>query len=555
MSELQTKKQRSVRLIESMDRPLLILAVVTMVLYLFDLNGMMKWARLGYLVLMLLIDFFFLFDLVLKIGTFGREYLQTPWFLIDLLSCLPVLDVVANGVLPLRAIRFIRGFRILRILRGLRVLRALRTIPTFDQLVKQAPATESSHTFHRSMNIGVISLTVLVLGIIVAVRKQIESEYESQIDANLHGIVDPAYLHLLGGTLVPPADSNYVTRNINLEGKDRTVYFDLAAVDARTNQIEFFLILGMIITMLYLIYIITYHQIDVTQSHLRALLNLALPRQVADKFVVDPSSYSQRSRMPAAILFMDFVGFTQTCEELADDPDRLSAHLEQAMDRLVGELVKHDLIIDKFIGDAVMSFRGGPLVEGTLADHAYRAVRAGLDSIKALAELNDPYFHRVKIGGAASSDCLIGAFGTSARLSYTILGNGVNIAARLEPASAQCGTHNLFEETAYQLCAERPDLVWRRWGQIRVVGRSSPIMVYEAFDADGPEDLTFVPTFHRALEAFERNDFDRARDLFLLTNSQRKGGDAPSRGYIGWCECLLLEGLPVGWEPVFETHK
>src|SRR5581483_2013075 len=182
---------------------------------------------------------------------------------------------------------------------------------------------------------------------------------------------------------------------------------------------------------------------------------------------------------------------------------RLSAHLEAAMDRLAGELVKHDLIIDKFIGDAVMSFRGGPLVSGDLADHAYRAVRAALDSIKALSALNDPYFHRVKIGGAASDDCLIGAFGTSGRLSYTILGDSVNIAARLEPASAQCGTQNLFCEETYSLCAKRPDLVWRRWGRIRVVGRTAPIAVYEAFDADHTADWRFLATFHRALELFD----------------------------------------------------
>jgi adenylate cyclase len=225
------------------------------------------------------------------------------------------------------------------------------------------------------------------------------------------------------------------------------------------------------------------------------------------------------------------------------------------MDRLVGELVKHDLIIDKFIGDAVMSFRGGPLVSGGPCDHAYRTVRAALDSIKALRALCDPYFHRVKIGGASSDDCLIGAFGTSARLSYTILGDAVNVAARLEPASAQCGTRNLFCETTYQLCADRSDLVWRRWGQIRVVGRSIPIMVFEAFDASDHDDWAFVTTFHRALEAFERGDFDRARDLFLLADSQRPEGDEPSRGYTAWCENLILEGPPAGWEPVFVTHK
>ena len=312
----------------------------------------------------------------------------------------------------------------------------------------------------------------------------------------------------------------------------------------------------MMLMMLFFFYIMAYHQLDVSQAQLRALLNLALPRQVAERFMIDPTAYGQKCRTPAAVLFMDFVGFTQTCERLAHDPDTISAHLEAAMDRLVGELVKHDLIIDKFIGDAIMSFRGGPLVTGDLPEHAYRAVRAALDSTKALEALDDPYFNRVKIGGASADDCLIGAFGTSARLSYTILGDGVNLAARLEPASGQCGTQNLFCEITHRLCALHPDSGLAPLGadsrrrQVRadrrITRRSTPSTI---------GDPLFVTTYHRALEAFERNDFEPARALFLLADQQRPGGDEPSRYYADWCQRLLIAGLPVGWEPVFDTHK
>ena len=142
------------------------------------------------------------------------------------------------------------------------------------------------------------------------------------------------------------------------------------------------------------VYIMAYFQTDETEAQLRGLLNLALPVQVAEQFLKDPDAYTHKCRAPATVLFMDFVGFTQTCEEMAHDPDLLSAHLESAMDRLVGELSRHDMIIDKFIGDAVMSFRGGPLVEGTPADHARRSVWSAIDSMFALDELSDPYFHR-----------------------------------------------------------------------------------------------------------------------------------------------------------------
>jgi class 3 adenylate cyclase len=552
-----TKQERLEALIEKMDRPLLALAILTMILYLLDLRALFGGAQPVYFVLMMVIDFLFLFDLILKIRTLGKDYIHSPWFLIDLLSCLPVLDILANGVLPLRAIRFIRGFRILRILRGLRVLRAFRHIPAFEQLTRESPDHVTNKKFHRYMNLAMVTLTILVLVVIIAARKSIESRHLEQIDSTIAEGPTEGYLKLLGGSFDrPDPTSSYLTREVTIHGVKRTVYFDLDLVERRSDEVEFFLILGMIITMLFFMYIMAYHQLDVSQSQMRALLNLALPKQVAERFLIDPHAYEEKSRMPASIVFMDLVGFTHICESLAHDPDQLSAHLESAMDRLVGELVKHDLIIDKFIGDAVMSFRGGPLVSGDITDHAYRSVRAALDSSKALAALNDPYFQRVKIGGASSDDCLIGAFGTSVRLSYTILGDAVNLAARLEPACAQCGTSNLFDETTYQLCSAHPDLVWRRWGRIRVAGKSLPVEVFEAFDtADVGEAPMFIDTFHRALEVFEHNDFDRAREIFLLADHQRVGGDEPSRSYAHWCERLLLTGPPVGWEPVFETHK
>ena len=548
-----TRLQRSV---EAMERPLLILAVVAVGLDLFELSGL-DTGRLGpaFRGVTLLVDLAFVLDLVLKLVAFGRSYTETPWFLIDLLSCLPVLDGIAGGVILLAPARVFRGFRILRVLRGLRVLRALRSVPLFERVYHEAQGRHREARSRRLVNLGMLGLTGLTLVSVVLVRRHMERTYVVRVDAILAGGVTRSGLYDLGGGLERPAAPYVMVREADVDGRRRTVYFDFHPIDHRIDQFEFFLTVGMVFAMAMFLYIMTFHERDVTQAQLRGLLSMALPSQVAETFVSTPDAYNQRSRGPATVLFMDFVGFSRICEELADDPDKLSSHLEAAMGQLVGELARHDMILDKFIGDAVMSFRGGPLVPDEPAEHARRAVLAALGSVSALASLDDPYFRSIKIGGASSANCIVGAFGTCARLSYTILGDGVNLAARLEPASAQCGTQNLFDETTYHFCQNEPGLVWRRWGKIRVAGRKGPVQVYEVFDGRDLANAAFIATFHLGLEAFERRDVESALDLFRLSDSQRAGGDPPSRVYARRCEPLARVDGPVAWEPVFETHK
>ena len=93
----ETTTSRLQRWIEAMDRPLLGLAILSMCLYLLDLHGLMGSCRAAYLSVNLLIDSIFVVDLLLKLPAQGMAYVRTPWFLIDFLSCLPLLDVLANS--------------------------------------------------------------------------------------------------------------------------------------------------------------------------------------------------------------------------------------------------------------------------------------------------------------------------------------------------------------------------------------------------------------------------------------------------------------------------
>ena len=184
------------------------------------------------------------------------------------------------------------------------------------------------------------------------------------------------------------------------------------------ERAEIFLVLGALLATALFLYLIHAEVHESSFNQLKGLLNIALPRQVAQHFLHHPEAYHDRHRAPATALFIDFVGFSTTAEKLRNDVQALAHHLQRVMDVVVERLAAHDLIIDKFIGDAVMAFRGGPLVSGNETEHAQGVVRASLEAAAALRTLDDPYFSRVKME-ELPIECLIGAFGTSGRLSST----------------------------------------------------------------------------------------------------------------------------------------
>jgi len=180
------------------------------------------------------------------------------------------------GVGPLRAIRFVRGFRILRILRGLRVLRALKTIPAFEQFAAEREVSNQQRRYHRGMNLVLLALTGVVLASIVAFRRSMEVSYIRKIDESIAKDITLAHLKDLGGSLARPDAPDVLVRKAVITGREHTVYFDLSTIDNRINQFEFFLTLGMLFSMFLFMYILAYHHMDVTQTQLRGLLNLAL---------------------------------------------------------------------------------------------------------------------------------------------------------------------------------------------------------------------------------------------------------------------------------------
>ncbi len=326
------------------------------------------------------------------------------------------------------------------------------------------------------------------------------------------------------------------------------LFVTIVGLGGDDSERELWLVVGSLLGM-GLMLVVTRFQIPAMWSQqVRQLLNVALPAPVAEHFMRHPEAYDVSVRMPATVIFCDIKGFTSAVERMP--LEELKAHLEAALDAVVDAHVEQGLLIDKFIGDAVMSFRGGPLVQGTPEDHAYRVVRGALDGAKALAALGDPWFSAIKVGGASAPDILIGTFGTSKRLSYTVLGDRVNLAARLEASCNGLGVTNLFCDQTRSLVGTVDDIVWRRVGAVRVQGKQEAVEAHEAYDA--ARAPVWLDAFHEALDQWQEGAVAEAAKGFRAVADAHD--DALSAHYAEACE-QLGGTVPEGWEPVLVTRK
>jgi adenylate cyclase len=175
----------------------------------------------------------------------------------------------------------------------------------------------------------------------------------------------------------------------------------------------------------------------------------------------------------ATVLFMDIVKFTSRAEKMT--PIAVGMFLNNFFSEMTDIIFRHNGTLDKFIGDAVMAVFGVPL---EAADHAERAIAAALEMMARQAELNrqaEPG-NRIQVRiGIHSGKLISGDFGSPKRLEFTVLGNTVNIASRLESTVAGCDEIAVSEQT-YQMTRERFD--FELLGEKKLTGISRPVKVY-----------------------------------------------------------------------------
>jgi adenylate cyclase len=247
------------------------------------------------------------------------------------------------------------------------------------------------------------------------------------------------------------------------------------------------------------------------------------------------------------VMFIDVAGFTGLSERMGD---RVVPLLSGYLDLASGIIDANAGTIDKFIGDAVMAFWGAPTPQ---ADHAQRCCRAAIAICEALesAGLIDDEGKPLQIRiGINSGRMLVGNIGSELRLNYTVIGDVVNVASRLEGANKQYGTQILIGAETKRLVDGA--FITREIDNIAVYGRTEGLAVYELVGV--AEDVTAEPShwiahYERGLHDYRNRDFASAVAGFEATLRERPE-DEPATLMLERSHRLARSGADAEWSPV-----
>ncbi len=273
-----------------------------------------------------------------------------------------------------------------------------------------------------------------------------------------------------------------------------------------------------------------------------------VPPELVQEMLKDPDRYSMdAATRDMTVLFCDLKGFTTLSESMA--PAQVQALLNTVFSRLTQVIRAHRGTIDKYMGDAVMAFWGAPL---EAPDHARRAVDAALAMVQAIealnAELAQQGLPAIGVGiGLSTGLMCVGDMGSDVRRSYTVVGDAVNLGARLEALSRVYGVDVLASEATR---AAAPHIAWQELDRVRVKGRAAPVTVFAPLgpvEALTPDQATEQAQWKQALRSYRAQDWD-ACDVHLLNLQRQNAKKVLYRLYAQRVASLKMQPPGPGWD-------
>ena len=260
--------------------------------------------------------------------------------------------------------------------------------------------------------------------------------------------------------------------------------------------------------------------------------------------------------------FTDIQSFSAFSEKLT--ASELVALLNQYLTDMTDVLLENNGTLDKYIGDAIVAFYGAPI---DVDNHEYWACKTAIEMQDKLAILREGWqeegdrwpeiVHNMQNRiGISSGQMVTGNMGSEARMNYTMMGDNVNTAARLESSAKQYGIYIQIADSTYQAVKEK--VVVRDLDNVRVLGKNEPVKVWELISEVGQEPDQYkkiLPAYHEALDLYKNQEWSKAIEAFKASDELEEmfGGRKtnPSRIYIPRCEHYLENPPGEDWDGVW----
>lgn len=255
---------------------------------------------------------------------------------------------------------------------------------------------------------------------------------------------------------------------------------------------------------------------SMTHQRLADMFGQYVPPQLVEEMSRHPGAFSfEGESRELSVLFSDIRGFTSLSENLA--ADQLKLLLNRYFNPITRVIFDNRGTVDKYIGDLVMAFWGAPVKD---SDHAVNSINAALQMLKVTENISKVFVSEglpaISVGIGINSGLMnVGDMGSKYRRAYTVLGDAVNLASRLEEATKYYGVTLIVGERTHELALEH--FVWRELDLVKVKGKDCPVHVYqplcpiEELTAELAAELALLD---QALQAFRQQNFVQANKLF-----------------------------------------
>ena len=288
---------------------------------------------------------------------------------------------------------------------------------------------------------------------------------------------------------------------------------------------------------------------DITsRKRMKGTLVRYMEKGIVEQLLNDPSQQVLGgTRSKATVMFADVRGYTSITENLT--AEETVSFLNDYFSLMVDIIFQNKGVLDKYIGDAIMSVFGVPYVR---EDDALRAVRTALQMRDRLSEFNDRRMENgdlpIRIGiGICTGEVISGNIGSERRMDFTVIGDSVNVASRIEKLNKFYGTDILIGESTRQELKDR--LTTQQVDIVRAKGKKKPVRIYEVLGEKGVLLNKSQEVFARGFSLYQELAFEKAADVFAACADT----DHLCRIFLERCNYFTTSPPPQDWDGAWES--